>query len=203
MPRLCTVSIMPGIDTGAPERTDTSSGFGPAPKRRPVRSSSQTTAAAISSSRPGGVAWPARNAAQARVVMTTAGGTFSPSACMRATDQALPPINSRPGAPSPFSPIVHSPKRIVMVARRLFVAFAPHQAQQIFVQFEPERVIALDLGVADPGDLAVLGLFEGHAQLAAVDRKARQGDCEAIERGLRPFVQFPETVDELFVVFSA
>ena len=40
MPRLSTVSIIPGIEIAAPERTDTSSGRGPPPKRRPVASSS-------------------------------------------------------------------------------------------------------------------------------------------------------------------
>ena len=39
------VSIIPGIETGAPERTDTSRGVGPPPKRRPVRASRSAMAA--------------------------------------------------------------------------------------------------------------------------------------------------------------
>jgi hypothetical protein len=35
-PRLSTVSIMPGIEARAPERTETSSGLARSPKRRPV-----------------------------------------------------------------------------------------------------------------------------------------------------------------------
>ena len=38
-PRLRTVSIMPGIENAAPERTDTSSGFFGSPKRLPTFSS--------------------------------------------------------------------------------------------------------------------------------------------------------------------
>ena len=38
-PRLRIVSIIPGIETAAPERTDTSSGSSGSPKRLPVRSS--------------------------------------------------------------------------------------------------------------------------------------------------------------------
>ena len=59
-PRLSTVSLIPGIDTGAPERTDSSSGNGPAPKVLPERSSSAASCAAISASRPSGSAPSAR-----------------------------------------------------------------------------------------------------------------------------------------------
>ncbi len=101
---------MPGMETAAPERTDTSSGCGPAPKARPVFASSQPTPASISASRPGGSQPEARNALQAAVVTTNAAGTLSPSACMRATDQALPPIRSREGGSPPSRPSVHCPK---------------------------------------------------------------------------------------------
>ena len=48
------MSIIPGIETAAPERTETSSGSAGSPKRLPVRSSSRRTCSAISSSSPSG-----------------------------------------------------------------------------------------------------------------------------------------------------
>ena len=53
-PRLRIVSIIPGIETAAPERTDTSSGSSGSPKRLPARSSSRAMCSAISSSSPSG-----------------------------------------------------------------------------------------------------------------------------------------------------
>ncbi len=44
-PRFNTVSIMPGIEARAPERTDTSSGFAGSPKLLPVRLSTLARAA--------------------------------------------------------------------------------------------------------------------------------------------------------------
>ena len=43
------VSIIPGIDTGAPERTETSSGSAASPKRLPVAPSSRRRLRATSS----------------------------------------------------------------------------------------------------------------------------------------------------------
>ena len=54
-PRFRIVSIMPGIDTGAPERTDTSRGSDGSPSLRPTRCSS-----AVRRSRPGRASRPAR-----------------------------------------------------------------------------------------------------------------------------------------------
>ncbi len=54
-PRLRTVSIIPGIETGAPERTDSSSGSGPAPNVLPVAASRSARRAAISASSPSGM----------------------------------------------------------------------------------------------------------------------------------------------------
>ena len=53
-PRLSTVSIIPGMDSRAPERTDTSSGLSPSPKRRPMIFSTPAMARATSRSRPSG-----------------------------------------------------------------------------------------------------------------------------------------------------
>ena len=53
-PRFRTVSSMPGIDSRAPERTDTSSGSSGSPRRLPVCSSSRATASSTCRSRPAG-----------------------------------------------------------------------------------------------------------------------------------------------------
>ena len=50
------MSIIPGIETAAPERTDTSSGSVGSPKRLPARSSSRATCSSTSSSSPSGTA---------------------------------------------------------------------------------------------------------------------------------------------------
>ena len=76
--RLRTVSIIPGIDTGAPERTLTSSGSAVSPKRRPMTVSIAPIPARISSSRPSGQP-PARYARQASVEIAKPGGTGRPS----------------------------------------------------------------------------------------------------------------------------
>ena len=54
-PRLRTVSIMPGIENAAPERTETSSGRSGSPKRWPVAVSSSPTTTRSSSTRPSGM----------------------------------------------------------------------------------------------------------------------------------------------------
>ena len=52
-PTLSSVSIMPGIDTGAPERTDTSSGRRALPKPVPEAASRRRMFLAIRSRNPG------------------------------------------------------------------------------------------------------------------------------------------------------
>ena len=54
MPQFRIVSIIPGIDAAAPERTDTKSGSPPEPKRRPVFSSSRARCVWICASSPAG-----------------------------------------------------------------------------------------------------------------------------------------------------
>ncbi len=79
-PRFRTVSIIPGIETGAPDRTDTSNGLGPPPKDRRVvasraaRWSRASAQAGLSGTRP--YSWKSR---QASVVMTKPGGTGRPA----------------------------------------------------------------------------------------------------------------------------
>ena len=58
-PRLRTVSIIPGIENLAPERTLTRSGFDASPKPLPVRRSTSLTASRTSSQSPSGSRSPA------------------------------------------------------------------------------------------------------------------------------------------------
>ncbi len=51
-PRLRTVSIMPGIEALAPERTESSSGSDGSPKRLPVSCSSEASASSTCASTP-------------------------------------------------------------------------------------------------------------------------------------------------------
>jgi hypothetical protein len=100
-PRLSTVCIMPGIDTGAPERTDTSSGSSsPAParpNRRFVRCSSDSidarTSAASCSPRPAAVS-PESHALCASVETMKPGGTGSPIRDISHRSAPLPPSRS-------------------------------------------------------------------------------------------------------------
>ena len=91
-PRFRIVSIIPGIDTGAPDRTETSRGVGPPPKVRPVRCSRVDMAARTSASNPVGSCRPeVMNSRQASVVMMKPVGTGSPSALILARPAPLPP----------------------------------------------------------------------------------------------------------------
>ena len=95
-PRLRIVSIIPGIDTGAPERTETSSGSAGSPNRRPVVASTSAIRSRSSASRPAGQPV-ARTSRQVAVVIAKPGGTGSrrsgPS--IRARFAALPPMSAR------------------------------------------------------------------------------------------------------------
>jgi hypothetical protein len=73
------VSIIPGIDTAAPERTDTRSGSSGSPNRLPVVFSSLTKCSSISSSSPSGKSPDAMYALQASVVIVNPAGTGTPS----------------------------------------------------------------------------------------------------------------------------
>ena len=59
-PRLRMVSIMPGIDMGDPERTETSRGLVASPNFFPVRASSEAIASRTEPIRPVGRIWPLR-----------------------------------------------------------------------------------------------------------------------------------------------
>ena len=86
------MSIIPGIENGAPERTDTSSGSVGSPRRLPILASSAVSDAATSSIRPSGIWSPAAMyALHASVVIVKPGGTGSPSFVISARFAPLPP----------------------------------------------------------------------------------------------------------------
>ncbi len=60
MPMLSTVSIMPGIENLAPERTETSSGFAGSPSVRPILASRLASCSVTWSAISGGTAPPLR-----------------------------------------------------------------------------------------------------------------------------------------------
>src|SRR5450830_273858 len=89
-----TVSIMPGIENFAPERTETSSGSLKSPRVRPSVSSSRRQAM-VTSTRCSAASSPVvMYARQASVVMVNPGGTGSPSLVISARFAPLPPRRS-------------------------------------------------------------------------------------------------------------
>ena len=86
------VSIMPGIETTAPERTETSSGFSLPPSLRPVRSSKRLRPSAICSFSPSGHSPLLLLVSMLAVVVTVKpSGTGTPSRIISATPAPLPP----------------------------------------------------------------------------------------------------------------
>ena len=94
------MSIIPGIETAAPERTETRSGSVGSPKRLPVVSSSLATASATWPESPSGTEPPRRMYSRhASVVTVKPAGTGSPIAVISASPTPLPPRSSRPRPP--------------------------------------------------------------------------------------------------------
>src|SRR5438034_96516 len=92
-PRLRTVSIIPGIDIAAPERTDTSNGFLGSPSFLPVDFSTRASACSTCSQSPGGNFLPdAKYALHASVVIVKPGGTGSPACVDPAVSRTTPPV---------------------------------------------------------------------------------------------------------------
>jgi hypothetical protein len=85
------VSIIPGIDTAAPERTDTSSGAPASPKRLPVLRSRRRRLRSISSRRPSGQAPSPRYATHTLAAIVNPGGTGTPRLVISARLAPLPP----------------------------------------------------------------------------------------------------------------
>jgi hypothetical protein len=92
IPKFRMVSIIPGIEMAAPERTDTSSGRSWSPNLRPISVSIDLTPLKTSGQTEAGSApldlW---KAAQTSVVMVKPGGTESPMALISARLAPLPP----------------------------------------------------------------------------------------------------------------
>ena len=98
------MSIIPGIETAAPERTETSSGSSVSPKRFAALSSSEAMCSATSASSPSGSApFEVMYARQASVVIVKPAGTGTPSTVISASPIPLPPSNSRPPPPESSS----------------------------------------------------------------------------------------------------
>ena len=93
-PTLRTVSIIPGIENFAPERTETSNGSSGSPSFLPRASSSAARWSAISASNPSGARPAARYARHASVEIVNPGGTGSPSFTISARFAPLPPSRS-------------------------------------------------------------------------------------------------------------
>jgi hypothetical protein len=87
---------MPGIETGAPERTETSSGRSASPKRAPAIFSTRARARRACATTAGEIRPPAReNSAATLVAMVKPGGTGTPSRVISARLAPLPPSRSR------------------------------------------------------------------------------------------------------------
>ena len=95
-PRLSTVSIMPGIENFAPERTETSSGLAASPKLLPSLRSMPCTPATTCSHSPSGN-WPVAGdeGATGPVVIVKPGGHGHAARVISATPAPLPPSRSR------------------------------------------------------------------------------------------------------------
>ena len=93
-PRLRIVSIMPGMENFAPERTLTSSGFSPLPSFWPCRLSSLASASSIWRSTSFDTALWRMYSRQASVWMVKPGGTGRPALVISASPAPLPPRTS-------------------------------------------------------------------------------------------------------------
>ena len=89
-----TVSIIPGIEKRAPERTETSSGSSDWPSFLPMAFSSDSRCSDTSASISAGCLPLCRYALHASVVMTNPGGTGSPRFVISARLAPLPPNKS-------------------------------------------------------------------------------------------------------------
>ena len=95
-PRLSTVSIIPGMENLAPERTETNKGFVGSPNFLPLSFSAFFIAASVCSHIPLGNLPPAAvDALHASVVMVKPGGTGSLARVISARPAPLPPSRSR------------------------------------------------------------------------------------------------------------
>lgn len=68
------------------------------------------------------------------------------------------------------------------------------------MQFEPQRMVTFDLGVAHPFDRTVLCPFERHQQLFPIDRHSRKNRRHRRKNALGAFMQGAQSIDDLVVV---
>ncbi|CAB4690003.1 unannotated protein [freshwater metagenome] len=94
MPTLRTVSIIPGMENFAPERTETRSGFLGFPNSLSKLFSKAFNELSISPLSPFGTSPDARNSLHACVVIVNPGGTGSPMRTISAKFAPLPPNKS-------------------------------------------------------------------------------------------------------------
>src|SRR6202051_1067636 len=120
---------------------------------------------------------------------------------MRATDQALPTIEAREGKRTSSSPIVQFPKMGVISQLTSLITFAAHKAKQIFVQFEPQSMVTLGLGVAHPGNLAILRPCQRQGELLAIDPDPSESARELIEHDFCALVKIAQPIKHLGIVF--
>ena len=96
IPRFRIVSIIPGIESLAPERTETKSGFSLSPNFLPVCFSTSAKAAFTSSITPSGILLPELiYSMQVSVVIVKPGGTGSPAFVISARFAPFPPSKLR------------------------------------------------------------------------------------------------------------
>ena len=94
IPTFNTVSIMPGIENFAPERTDTNNGFSGSPNFFPSSFSRFPSALCISASSESGIVPFFKNWRQAFVVIVNPGGTGKPIRVISDKFAPLPPSRS-------------------------------------------------------------------------------------------------------------
>ena len=91
------MSIIPGIEIAAPERTESSRGSHGSPNRLPALRSSRSRCVVDLPLEPVGQFAPASmNARHASVVIVKPAGTGTPSAVISASPAPLPPSSARP-----------------------------------------------------------------------------------------------------------
>ena len=92
------MSIIPGIETAAPDRTETSSGSSRRAEALAGALLEPATCSSTSSSSPSGSSRAAMYARQASVVIVKPAGTGTPICVISARPMPLPPSSSRPPA---------------------------------------------------------------------------------------------------------
>src|SRR6202043_1757511 len=83
---------------------------------------------------------------------------------------------------------------------RLLLSLSADDAQQVFVQLEPDRMVALDPNVADPFDVAILRLFQGLAQAVPIIGKTRNRRSERRQDRKDPVIDVAQPIDDSVVI---